>query len=328
MTFNFTQGLVSTIIPVYNRPTEIIRAVESVLAQTYRSIEIIIVDDGSTDDTFIVCQQLASNHPDLIQVHSQPNSGPGVAREKGRCVAKGEFIQYLDSDDILLPDKLQLQVTGLLDNLDCDVSYGMVRYRYPDDAATSKPQKHTGVYVPTMFPLMLQYRWWDTPVPLYRAAICDRAGAWTTLRLEEDWEYDCRIAALDVRLHYCPEYLCEVFIHEGARLSRGEALDPIRLSDRAKAHTLILSHAIRAGIALAQPEMQHYAKELFLLSRQCGAAGLSKESCELFNLARQTSIPERADSWLFNGYKMMAIFMGWQNIGKLACWFDRWRNEK
>jgi hypothetical protein len=325
---NRIEGLVSTIIPVYNRSEELIRAVESVLTQTYKQIEIIIVDDGSTDSTFAVAQQLASRHPEIIYAYSQPNSGPGVAREKGRCVARGEFIQYLDSDDVLLPHKFQWQVTGLQANLDCGVSYGMVRYRYPDDSVTSEPQKHTGVYVPTIFPLMLQYRWWDTPVPLYRTEVCSQAGAWTTLRLEEDWEQDCRIAALGVRLHYCSEYICEVFIHDGARLSRGDALDPTRLCDRAKAHTLILSHAIRAGITEEQPEMQHFAKELFLLARQCGAAGLSQESRQLFHLAWQASTSEIRNSFKFKCYKVLATLFGWNYIGKLVCWSDRWRSEK
>ena len=325
---NRIKGLVSTIIPVYNRSEELIRAVESVLTQTYKQIEIIIVDDGSTDSTFAIAQQLASSHPDIIYAYSQTNSGPGVAREKGRCVARGEFIQYLDSDDVLLPSKFQWQVAGLQANPDCGVSYGMVRLRYPDGSVTTEPQKHTGIYVPTMFPLMLQYRWWDTPVPLYRKEICDRAGNWKRLRLEEDWEYDCRIASLGIKLHYCPEYVCEVFMHNGERLSRGEALDPNRLCDRAKAHSLILNHAIRAGITEEQPEMQHFAKELFLLARQCGAAGLSQESRQLFHLARQASTPEIRDSFKFRCYKILATLFGWNYIGKLACWSDRWRNAK
>lgn len=322
------QGLVSTIIPVHNRPEELVRAVESVLTQTYKQIEIIIIDDGSTDSTLAVAQQLTSNYPNLIHTYSQTNSGPGVAREKGRNHAKGEFIQYLDSDDVLLPKKFEWQIAGLHADPDCDVSYGMCRYCYPDGSVTATPQKHTGVYVPTIFPLMLQYRWWHTPVPLYRAEICDLAGAWTGLRLEEDWEYDCRIASLGGRLHYCPEYVCEISMHDGVRLSCGVALDPSRLRDRAKAHELILNHAFKAGITKEQPEMQHFSKELFLLSRQCGAAGLPTESKKLFNLSRQSSTLLAKENIKYICYKMMASLIGWEYTGKLACWSDRWRNAK
>ena len=73
-------ALVSVIIPVYNRPTLLREAVASVLVQTYRPIEIIIVDDGSTDETLDVSQELALEN-DEIKVFSQQNQGPGAARE-------------------------------------------------------------------------------------------------------------------------------------------------------------------------------------------------------------------------------------------------------
>src|SRR4051795_5577813 len=96
------QGIVSTIIPVFNRPAMLREAVASVLAQTYRPIEIIIVDDSSTDDTPVVIDELAARHPEVRGIR-RPNGGPGLARESGRGEARGEFIQYLDSDDLLMP---------------------------------------------------------------------------------------------------------------------------------------------------------------------------------------------------------------------------------
>src|SRR4029079_14626008 len=105
------EGLVSTVIPVHNRPHLLREAVASVLAQTYRPIEIIIVDDGSTDDTTSVADSLATERSGEIMVIHQGNTGPGLAREAGRQAARGEFIQYLDSDDILLPRKFELQVS-------------------------------------------------------------------------------------------------------------------------------------------------------------------------------------------------------------------------
>ena len=78
-------------------------AVASVLRQTYRPIEIIIVDDGSTDETTRVADELASTYPFEVRALHVLNGGPGWAREAGRQVARGEFIQYLDSDDLLWP---------------------------------------------------------------------------------------------------------------------------------------------------------------------------------------------------------------------------------
>lgn len=317
-------GLVSTIIPVHDRADLLKEAVASVLAQTYRPIEIIIVDDGSTDGTPGVVDALAAVS-DVIRVVHQRNTGPGPAREAGRRLARGEFIQYLDSDDLLLPDKFNLQVAGLRAEPHCGVAYGYTRYRHADGHVEAEPWKGSGSRVATMFPSFLKSRWWDTPTPLYRANVCEAAGSWSDLRLEEDWEYDCRIAALGVHLFYCEAYVAEVRDHGQGRLCYGDALDPVRLSQRERAHRLIFEHANRAGIDPAVPEMQHFARELFLLARQCGAAGLGLESCDLFLLAKAASGADRATGLDFKVYEIAAGVLGWPLVGRIACATDRLR---
>jgi glycosyltransferase involved in cell wall biosynthesis len=321
------KGLVSTIIPVYNRADLLREAVASVLAQTYRPIEVVIVDDGSTDHTVQVCDELAAQHGEAIRVIHQSNNGPGLAREAGRRVARGEFIQYLDSDDLLLPEKFELQVAGLNAHPEFGAAYGKTRYRHSDGQIEPGAWKGSGKQVEAMFPSFLRERWWDTPTPLYRASLCELAGPWSDLRLEEDWEYDCRIAAQGVLLYFCDEFVAEVRDHSAHRLCRGEALDPIRLAERARSHALIFQHARNAGINDAIPEMHHFARELFLLSRQCGAVGLTSESRELFLLARQASGQSRARGWDFRLYKMLASIFGWSTLGKWACRSDGLRNE-
>ncbi len=319
---SFVEALVSTIIPVHNRASLLREAVASVLAQTYRPIEVIIVDDGSTDHTAQVCNELTAQYPKEIRVIHQANTGPGLAREAGRRLVRGEFIQYLDSDDLLLPNKFELQVAGLEAHPECGVAYGKTRYRQHDGRVEQEAWKGSGYKVDAMFPSFLVARWWDTPTPLYRSSLCEQAGPWTNLRLEEDWEYDCRVAALGVRLHFSNEFVVEVRDHLEPRLCKGEALDPKRLAQRAMAHTLIFQHAQSAGLNSAIPEMQHFARELFLLSRQCGAAGLSTESRELFSLARQASGESRAQGWDFKLYKLFANVIGWSSLGRLACYSD------
>lgn len=319
------ETLISTIIPVHNRASMLREAVASVLAQTYRPIEIIIVDDGSSDETASVADELAVRHPQELLVIHQANTGPGLARDAGRQAARGEFIQYLDSDDLLLPQKFEMQVEGLRAHPECGVSYGKTRYRNTDGSVEPESWKGSGMEVETMFPSFLVSRWWDTPTPLYRATLCEQAGPWTDLKWEEDWEYDCRIAALGVRLHYCDEYVAEVRDHHDGRLCKGEALDPVRMRERARAHKLILSHAKNAGIDCGSPEMKHFARELFLLSRQCGAASLAVESRELFALARIASGDARGDGWDFKLYALLAGIAGWTRLGKMACYSDSFR---
>jgi len=318
-------GLVSIIIPVFNRPQLLREAVASVLAQTYRPIEIIIVDDGSTDDTPEVVKALHENHPEHLRALRIDNSGPGLAREAGRLIAQGEYIQYLDSDDLLLEKKFELQVEGLSVRSECKVSYGMTRYRYATGAEEPTPWKRTGERITEMFPSFLKSRWWSTPNPLYRASICDMAGPWLALRTEEDWEYDCRIAAIGSRLYYVAEYVCEVRDHYEHRLSRDQSRVSEKLRDRLEAHKRIYRHARDAGINEQSPEMQHFARECFLLARQCGAAGLTAESRVFFELARVASGMRRKRSLDFLSYRFGAAIFGWEFMGTLSSQLDRLR---
>lgn len=316
-------GLVTTILPVYNRAAMLRESAGTVLGQTYRNIELIIVDDGSTDDTGTVADALAAEHPDIVRVIHQSNAGVGPAREAGRLAARGEFIQHLDSDDLLYPRKFEMQVAGLQANPECGASYGWTRTHLHDGELLQKPERRTGERIETMFPAMLQSRWWQTTTPLYRASVIHRAGPWLALRNEEDWEYDARIAALGVRLHYCEDWVSETHHHRLARLS-DFGMAPEVLRDRARAHALILEHAHRAGIDANAPEMKHYARELFLLARQCGDAGLPNESKMLFLLARDASGPDR-DRIQFRIYAAAARVLGWSLTGKISCFSDHLR---
>lgn len=319
-----TPGLVSTIIPVFNRPAQLREAVQSVLDQDYRLIEIIIVDDGSTDGTFAVAQALATDHPDTIHATTKANGGPGLAREHGRQQAQGEFIQYLDSDDVLLPGKFTAQLAALRDAPEAGVAYGITLFRDASGRRHEKPHKATGETMDAMFPRFLLERWWETATPLYRATVCEKAGPWTDLSLEEDWEYDCRVAALGTRLAYCPMPVSEHRDHGGGRLSRGAQLDARRNAMRARSHELIFGHAMRAGLTGAQ-EMQHFSRALFLLSRQCGASGLAEQSQRLFALARQASGDERSRGADFRMYGLAANLIGWNTMGRVSQWVDGMR---
>lgn len=104
------QPLVSVIIPLYNSEHYITHAIESVLQQTYKNIELIIIDDGSTDNSLSVAR---SYERENVRVYHQTNQGAQVARNYGFSVSKGKYIQYLDSDDYLTPDKIKMQVKQL-----------------------------------------------------------------------------------------------------------------------------------------------------------------------------------------------------------------------
>jgi glycosyltransferase involved in cell wall biosynthesis len=123
---NFTKGLASVIIPTYNRAALLREAVHSILNQTYRPVECIVVDDGSTDNTAEVMQELQKETTVALSIQYivQPNAGAQVARNKGTAMSTGEFVQYLDSDDLLYPDKLEKQIAYLNQHPECDGVYG------------------------------------------------------------------------------------------------------------------------------------------------------------------------------------------------------------
>ena len=100
---------ISVIIPTFNRSKTIFRAIDSILKQTYKPYEIIVVDDGSTDGT----KDLVINKYPSIKYFYQSNNGVSKARNKGVHESKGEWIAFLDSDDEWLPKKLQEQKKNL-----------------------------------------------------------------------------------------------------------------------------------------------------------------------------------------------------------------------
>jgi len=102
--------MVSVVIPTYERADKVQRAINSVLAQTYAAVEVIVIDDGSSDGTG---QVLAEKFGDRIRYYAQANQGVSVARNRGVQEARGEWIAFLDSDDIWEKDKLELQLGAL-----------------------------------------------------------------------------------------------------------------------------------------------------------------------------------------------------------------------
>ncbi len=106
--------LASVIIPTYNRGDFIVQTLDSVLEQTYRPIEVLVVDDGSTDDTEKVVKEWRKEHQTdvfIIKYLHQDNAGAPTARNTGMDHATGRYLQFLDSDDLLLPGKLKAQIS-------------------------------------------------------------------------------------------------------------------------------------------------------------------------------------------------------------------------
>ena len=118
-------ALISIIVAVYNIASYIERGVNSILAQTYRNLEIILVDDGSTDASGEICDRLAQTDDRIIVLHKE-NGGPADARNAGIAIAKGSFIGFVDGDDWIDADMYEKMFGALLEQ-EADIT--ICRYR-------------------------------------------------------------------------------------------------------------------------------------------------------------------------------------------------------
>ncbi|MGH8213159.1 MAG: glycosyltransferase family 2 protein [Rhodanobacteraceae bacterium] len=115
-------GLVSAIVPVYNGERYLSEALDSALAQTYQNIEIIVVDDGSTDSSARIAENYAATHPQRVRLIRQANGGTGSARNAAMAEARGDYIAMLDQDDLWAPRHLE-EAVAVLEN---EPSIGLV----------------------------------------------------------------------------------------------------------------------------------------------------------------------------------------------------------
>ncbi|GMU65515.1 MAG: hypothetical protein AMXMBFR36_17890 [Acidobacteriota bacterium] len=317
-------GLVSVVVPVYNRPTMLREAIDSVLGQTYRPLEIVIVDDGSTDETPTVIAELEQANPAVVRSIRQTNLGPGAARETGRKAARGEYLQFLDSDDLLLPRKFELQVAALQAEGRPSTCYGRTN-RVRPDGTVEGPARETGRRLDSMFPEITVRRLWITATPLYLSRVCELAGGWAPLRLDEDWEFETRIACVEQRLVYVEEAVCVHRDHTGARAGAGDPLDRVRLLQQAEAQLRIHRALGQSGHPRAAREARTVARRWFFLARRCAAVGLSDEARRLLvaarALLRNDSIAGGFDMRVF---RLFASLFGWRAAGRLASVLDRW----
>lgn len=312
-------NLVTTIIPVFNRPEMIVDAVNSVLAQTHRPIEILIVNDGSTDNTPSVLRELSSLNSE-VRVFTQSNGGPGVARERGRINARGEFIQYLDSDDLLLPNKFSEQIAALKKNSEADVCYGKTEVIKLGDQPLGVAGDLTGVAFKAMFPAILKSRWWFTSTPLYRRSVVEAVGPWLDTSNEEDWEYDCRVASYGGRLVYTNSFV-SLHRRHGDHLSSDGATSPRKLKSRVISRTKMFLHAKKYMTLANRPtdikaeDWRFFSDYAFLLARQCAAAGLTTEARAMLSVSVD-ALPKK--TWQHKLFIKLVKVLGWKKAAGLV----------
>jgi len=196
--------LVSILIPCHNAAPWLAATLESALAQTWAAKEIILVDDGSTDDSLAIARRYAP----AIQVLTQPNRGACSARNHARRMARGELLQYLDADDLLAPDKIARQMEALAEpgRAGCLISAEWARFHGDPAAAWTRPDGlwrdlaavDWEIYALSADAMMHPAAW------LLPRALSEAAGEWDeTLTVCDDGEYFSRARFASGQVLFC-----------------------------------------------------------------------------------------------------------------------------
>ena len=193
--------LVSVIIPCYNAERWIDEAIQSALNQTYSPVEVIVVDDGSSDGSWKKIQEFGSR----VIAETGPNRGGSAARNRGFVLSRGDYIQFLDADDYLLPKKIPRQV-AFLEASGADVVYGDWRHEHflPDGSSQLEEIAVSGAQEDVLSALLSG--WWVAPAALlFRRHVLEKTGGWDeSLAAAQDRDLFISIAMTDAKIAYQP----------------------------------------------------------------------------------------------------------------------------
>lgn len=224
--------LVSAIMPAYNSSAYIAEAIRSVLDQDYNNLELIVVDDGSSDDT----TALARSFGERVTVIQQSNKGPAAARNRGAQEARGELLAFIDSDDVWSPGKVRAQVDYLQAHPDVGVVYGrLIRWLEKEDGTFDPPPAPGSP--PTERPVAPDRSGWIYPellldsviwvvTAMVRRPIWEALGGMDeSLRCGEDYDFFIRASRI-CRMHELDEVLAAYRIHRQSACQIVRSDDP------------------------------------------------------------------------------------------------------
>ncbi|MGH7450208.1 MAG: glycosyltransferase family 2 protein [bacterium] len=195
--------LISVIIPAYNAGRYLGEAIASVLAQTHRAHEIIVIDDGSTDDTANIAQSFSPS----VRYEWQPNDGAGAARNHGVELARGNFLAFLDADDLWIEDKLARQFAAFESDPTLNMVFGHVQQFYSPELG-EEIKKRIKLPAETM-------RGFHPGAMLIKRETFFRVGLFKTdLQLGEFIDWHARAMELGLKSFMLPEVVMKRRIHE------------------------------------------------------------------------------------------------------------------
>jgi glycosyltransferase involved in cell wall biosynthesis len=189
--------LVSVVIPTYNREGTVCEAIDSVVGQTYGNVEIIVIDDGSTDETPAALRRYGNR----IKAIFQKNAGPSAARNAGISLSSGDFVAFLDSDDLWMPQKLERQIALLHragDSVPCCLASIMMAWKDRQvssfENAGLNPKLEEGLWLNPDEVLLRTSVLFNQGVLVRRSTLCELGGFDRSLRILEDFDLALRLS--------------------------------------------------------------------------------------------------------------------------------------
>jgi glycosyltransferase involved in cell wall biosynthesis len=205
-------SLVSVIIPCFNADRFLVETIESVLKQTYRNVELIVVDDGSSDNSRDIIESFGAR----VKADFGPNRGPSAARNRGTQLASGDFIQYLDADDLLAPDALSGRLEALRVS-NADVAYSdwqpLMQAESGFEPASAVCRTIQSVNPDPQVAILTSF-WCPPAAILYSRRIVTRIGRWNeTLPILQDARFLFDAALHNARFAHAPGVTAFYRIH-------------------------------------------------------------------------------------------------------------------
>ena len=223
---------VSVIIPTYNRAELLERAVKSVQKQTYKNWEIIVVDDGSTDNTEDIINKI--NDARIKYIKNEKNLGAAASRNRGVELAKYDYVAFQDSDDVWRIDKLEKQMKYLHQNTDYDMVYCSFLKHYGNGGSLVVPNNQIGEREGNMYATLLVNNVIGTPTVLMKRVVFLECGGFDTeLRAIEDWDFAVRVAR-NSQIGFVSEILVDAYETQGSISYDGAAYYKARCKMLAK----------------------------------------------------------------------------------------------
>lgn len=209
-----SKPVVSIITPVYNTASYLLRCIDSVLAQTYKNIEVILIDDGSTDGSGRICDDYARKYQNVIVCHI-PNGGASLARRKGLELCRGEYVVFVDSDDVVEPDYIEQLWKAMQKHNTQIAACSMIKHKEGEAVVIDKQRDSSLLGYTELHERFFHYEFWGSGGKIYLKSLFDDVY-FPEATVNEDYAVMAQLFHKCKRMAFVDIPLYHYLMHEGS----------------------------------------------------------------------------------------------------------------